>query len=242
MKRMILCAVGAVMIGLSTPALAEDLISEKDVGGKFSANVGLVSEYMFRALSQSGNGTPAIQGGFDFNHDSGVYVGVWGSNIDFGGNIETDFYAGWSGDVGGKDGVGLDAGVILYHYPGADSGDNLDYVEGYVGVSKDFKVAGAGLKASYSPDYTASSGDGLYLEGNVDVPAGKYFTVNLHAGRQWVDDNTAFGFDDYTDWLLGVSFSLFGFDAQVAYIDNDLDDSVCVGGCDRVIASLSRSF
>ena len=241
MKRMILGALGVIMIGLAVPAYADDLISEKDIGGKFSANVSLVSEYFFRGLTQSGNGTPAIQGGFDFNHDSGAYLGVWGSNINFGGNIETDFYGGWSGNIG-KDGPGINAGVIYYHYPDANSGDNLDYWEGYVGLSKDFKVASGSIKASYSPDYTASSGTAIYLEAAVDVPAGKYFTVNLHAGHQWVDDNTAFGFDDYTDYLLGVSFSVFGLGAKVAYINNSLHDSDCVGGCDRVIASISKSF
>src|SRR5207237_1081318 len=53
----------------------------------FTANVGLFSEYIFRGISQTG-GRPAVQGGFDYAHASGLYLGTWASNIswleDFG--------------------------------------------------------------------------------------------------------------------------------------------------------------
>jgi uncharacterized protein (TIGR02001 family) len=241
MKARFLIALAAAMIGLAPIAHADELLSEKDVGGKFSANVALTTEYFFRGISQSGDGNPAIQGGFDFAHNSGVYLGTWASSINFGGNIETDFYGGWSGDLGDS-GVGLDVGVIYYHYPSASSSDDLDFWEGYVGVSKDFGVASAGLKVSYSPNYTIDSGDAVYLDGTVDVPVGKYFTVNLHGGYQWVDDNAAFGFDDYFDYLIGLSFQVFGFDMQVAWLGTDLPDDQCIGDCDRLMAMMSRSF
>ena len=46
----------------------------------FTANVALVSDYVFRGLTQT-NGKPAIQGGFDYSHASGFYAGTWLSNI-----------------------------------------------------------------------------------------------------------------------------------------------------------------
>jgi len=240
MKTKIVIAAMAAFIGFAPMANAEDLISEKSLGGKFSANAAMTTEYFFRGLTQSGKGNPAVQAGFDFAHNSGMYLGAWGSSINFGGNIETDFYGGWSGEVGDAK-VGVDAGVILYHYPSADSTDNLDFWEGYVKLSKDFGVAAASAKLSYSPDYTVSSGDAVYIEAALDIPVGKYFTLNLHGGHQWVDDNDAFGFDDYSDYLVGVSFGLVGFSAQIAYVGTDLP-SAQVADDGRLMASLSRSF
>ncbi len=241
MKTKIVIAAMAAMIGFAPVAKAEDLISEKALGGKFSANAAMTTEYFFRGLTQSGKGNPAVQGGFDFAHNSGVYLGTWGSSINFGGNVETDFYAGWSGEVGGDAKVGLDAGVILYHYPSAKGSSNFDFWEGYVALSKDLGFAAASAKVSYSPDYTVSSGDSVYVEAGLDIPAGKYFTINLHAGHQWVDNNTLFGFDDYSDYLVGVSFGLAGFSAQIAYIGTDLP-SAQVADDGRLMASISRSF
>jgi uncharacterized protein (TIGR02001 family) len=248
MKTKILIAAMAAMIGMAPVARADDLISEKDLGGKFSANVGLVTEYLFRATSQSGDGNPAVQGGFDFAHNSGLYIGTWASSINFGGNIETDFYGGWSGDIGANK-IGLNVGAILYHYPSASKDTKLDMWEGYVGVSKDFSVASASAKISYTPDWTGtgSTKSATYLEAAADVPAGKYFTVNLHAGHQWFEDNTGVGLDDYTDYSLGVSFGLAGFAAKVAYIDSDLSNTqlTSVFGqkhSGKLIATLSRSF
>src|SRR5450830_659674 len=46
----------------------------------FTGNVGLVSQYVFRGLTQT-NGGPAVQGGADYSHTSGFYAGTWLSNI-----------------------------------------------------------------------------------------------------------------------------------------------------------------
>ena len=46
----------------------------------FTGNVGLFSQYIFRGLTQTDR-QPAIQGGFDYSHSSGFYLGTWASNI-----------------------------------------------------------------------------------------------------------------------------------------------------------------
>ena len=43
-----------------------------------TGNVGAFSEYLYRGVEQS-NGA-AIQGGIDYVHDSGLYIGTWASN------------------------------------------------------------------------------------------------------------------------------------------------------------------
>ena len=88
----------------------------------FTGNVGLFSEYRFRGISQT-FGKPALQGGFDYAHASGLYLGNWNSNVSSGagfpaGNLEMDMYGGWKKSW---DDWGLDLGFIYYYYPGSDA-------------------------------------------------------------------------------------------------------------------------
>lgn len=51
------------------------------------------------------NDNAALQGGFDFSHDSGSYVGYWGSKLGYGNTdstngFENDFYAGYEFSAG----------------------------------------------------------------------------------------------------------------------------------------------
>jgi hypothetical protein len=73
----IACASGALLLSLGTlqTATAADPNS-------FSANIGAVSNYMWRGVSQTQDG-PAIQGGLDYAHASGFYLGTWASNVDW---------------------------------------------------------------------------------------------------------------------------------------------------------------
>ncbi|NQW70979.1 MAG: hypothetical protein HQ457_11410, partial [Betaproteobacteria bacterium] len=45
-----------------------------------TANVTVINDYRYRGISQS-NFKPAIQGGFDYAHESGFYIGNWNSSI-----------------------------------------------------------------------------------------------------------------------------------------------------------------
>ncbi|MBE0616861.1 MAG: hypothetical protein IH608_02885, partial [Proteobacteria bacterium] len=101
---------------LATVAIAPALAEEE--GGwlaesNFSGNVAMTSDYVFRGISQT-DSNPAIQGGFDYASPVGLYVGTWASNVAFGGNIEMDWYGGFSNEVAG---FSYDLGVIYYAYP-----------------------------------------------------------------------------------------------------------------------------
>ena len=47
---------------------------------QLSGNLGLTSDYRFRGISQTQN-APAIQGGIDYAHSSGLYIGNWNSSV-----------------------------------------------------------------------------------------------------------------------------------------------------------------
>ena len=240
MKKLHTAAALSILLLSPLSAQAGEKVGDFDL----SANVGFFSEYSFRGIAQS-NENPAIQGGFDVAHDSGLYTGVWGSNVNFNdgdeAQLEVDVYGGYSGAFGKLD---YDIGFIYYAYPGADSSLNYDFVEGAISVGYDFDAFSASASMNYSPEYFGDSGDALYYAASVDVPLPADFTLSAHVGYQEIDDNTAFGVPDYTDWSVGLGYSLAGFDLSLQYIDTDLDEpEECTDGCDsRVIFGVSKSF
>jgi uncharacterized protein (TIGR02001 family) len=89
----------------------------------FTANVGVVSDYLFRGISQT-RGKPALQGGADYSHSSGLYAGIWGSTIKWVSDaqntnvpLEVDVYGGYKNAFAGGD-WNYDLGLITYNYPG----------------------------------------------------------------------------------------------------------------------------
>jgi uncharacterized protein (TIGR02001 family) len=86
-----------------------------------TANIGFVSDYYFRGISQSWH-KPAVQGGFDISHTSGFYAGMWGSNVTPNtypdASVEIDAYAGYNGTIPSVEGLGYTVGLYGYFYPG----------------------------------------------------------------------------------------------------------------------------
>lgn len=66
----------AACLGAALPAIAQTAEPNPVPEHSLSGNVGVVSQYVFRGLSQT-NGKPAVQGGVDYTHASGLYVGTW---------------------------------------------------------------------------------------------------------------------------------------------------------------------
>lgn len=227
-------------VAISACALPVIANAETQVGDfTVSANVGLVSDYVFRGISQADEG-PALQGGFDVSHSTGFYAGVWGSNVDFNdgdeASLEIDYYAGYANDYNG---FAYDLGVIYYQYPGADSDLNYDFLEAAGSLGYDFGVAALSGSVNYSPEFFGDTGDAVYYAAALDVPLPQDFSASAHLGHQDIDQGV-----DYTDWSLGLGYSVAGFDLGLTYYDTDLDEPTeCADGCsERVVFSISRSF
>lgn len=243
----------AAFITLSAPQAAEPLIDAKSFPGEFSANVGLFSEYYFRGISQTDD-APALQGGFDWSSKLdeksglGVYLGVWGSNVDFneaagvdGATLEIDIYGGLTGDIGST-GLSWDIGFIYYTYPGASNSLNYDFVEGQVALSYDFGFASTTASLNYSPDNFGNSGAAFYPKLSIDVPVGKYLTLSGLVAKQYIDRNATFGQPDYVEYGIGATVNLVGFDVNLTWSDTDLSETECGDACGMVLLSVSRSF
>jgi uncharacterized protein (TIGR02001 family) len=238
MKKFLVCSTALLL----TVAGAHSAGATTKIGdAEISANVGFVTDYAFRGITQSNEG-PAVQGGFDVSLPSGIYAGVWGSNVDFGdASIETDFYAGYSNSVND---FSYDLGLIYYAYPGADSDLNYDYYEVSAALGYDFKLFSTSASFNYSPEYFGDSGHAEYYGLSVDVPLPHDFSLNGHVGHQEIEDNAAFGSPDYNDWGVGLGYSWSGFDFSLSYVDTDLDEpGECADGCSpKAIFGISRSF
>jgi uncharacterized protein (TIGR02001 family) len=209
-----------------------------------TANVGLFSSYRFRGIDQT-NGKPALQGGFDYAHESGLYAGNWNSNVSSGagfpeGNLEMDFYGGWKKTWGDW---GLDLGGILYYYPGS-KGRTLDAkADSGAVTNKELYIGGSwktvSLKYYHSMDdyfslrgwnsagtSTGKSTKGThYLDLSATYDLGDGWGINGHVGHLSAK-NQANG--DYTDWKVGVTKDINGWVIGLSYVDTNAEGS-CSG-------------
>ncbi|WP_020654533.1 TorF family putative porin [Massilia niastensis] len=172
-------------------------------------NAAATSDYRYRGISQT-RLRPALQGGVDYVHASGWYAGAWASTIkwigDAGGKgeVEIDLYGGKRGELPGA--LSYDVGVLRYFYPDNGMGRvsgfaNAHTTEAYLQLG----VGPAWIKYSHALTNLfgfVDSGNSGYLDLGANIDAGKGFMLNLHAGRQRVDNNSA---ASYTDWKVGVT-------------------------------------
>ncbi|MBO0333581.1 hypothetical protein J0X12_08155 [Sneathiella sp. CAU 1612] len=242
MKKSKFLIVPMIAFGMVSLAKAEPLVEESAIPGEFSANISLTSDYIFRGISQTGN-NPAVQGGFDYTYDFGpaaVSAGIWASNVKFSdATIEIDYYAGVGGSI---DNFSWDLSAIYYTYPGADSSLNYDFFEIAPSIGYDFGFMAVSAGLNYSPEYFGDSGDAYYTHGGIDIPLGKYFTLSGTVGYQAIDDNAAWGTDDYTDYGISLSTEIAGFGLSAGWTDTDLSKSQCDDACGVFSVALSRSF
>ena len=217
-------------------------------------NVGAVSDYRFRGLSQS-RLQPAVYAGVDYTHNpSGLYLGAWTSTIkwvkDLGGDgsYEVDIYGGKRGEVSA---VAYDLGVIHYAYPG----NKLGSVAGFA----DANTTEVYLQLGYGPAYVKYSQSLTNFVGNVNSKNSKYidiganidvkdgYILNLHYGKQDVAGSTSY---DYADWKIGVTKDLGFAVGAIAVVGTDALNDAATGynwggkfvGKTGALVSLTKSF
>jgi len=193
-----------------------------DAPSPLTGNLGIFSNYIFRGVTQTTE-NPALQGGFDYVHSSGLYAGTWGSNASWltdsgvyaASSLELDVYGGYKGAFGKSD-FGYDVGAIYYYYPGTKAPApviSADTAEIYGALSWKWITA----KLSYAlTDYFGfvDSKGTYYADVSVSYPIGKTgITILGHAGMVKVAGDFAPGTTNdslfsYTDWKLGASYAL----------------------------------
>jgi uncharacterized protein (TIGR02001 family) len=214
MKKLLLAL--ALSAGFAVSAQAE-----------LTGNLGLTSDYRFRGVSQTQN-APAVQGGIDYAHKSGLYVGNWNSSVSSqvytaGAGVESDLYAGYKKEI--IKGINVDVGSYNYFYPRATTtartGSNFDTYEGYIGLgyrdiisAKYSRVLGEG----YFGTANARGTNYVQVDGRLPVPVVKNLSVVAHYGRTNVANNSAL---DYNDINAGFVYNMpKSFDVSVKYFTN----------------------
>lgn len=241
----------------AAPADAAAPAAETTPDYTLTTNVGLFSQYVFRGVSYTQE-KPAVQGGADFAHSSGLYLGVWGTNISSkaiqNAVGEIDVYGGYARAVGD---FGFDVGLLQFIFPdGQYDGTDETYhtTEAYAAVSWKF------LKLKYSrtlTDYFGFNDDTFGADGNGDSDGSEYIDltasyvfengwgVDAHVGHQKVRNYEDFNF---TDYRLGVSKDLgSGWKASVAWINTNADKDLYTidgvnTGASKWLASIVRTF
>ena len=206
----------------------------------FSAYVTLTTDYVFRGISQTNEG-PAVQGGFDFHHDIGIFLGIWASNVEFPmdaaqynpRDIELDLYVGfersfarhWSANVS----------LVRYTYP--DSSFNFDYTEVGAGIGYRNLVF---VNIAHTNDYFSLGTKATDYELAGLYPLARGFEIGATLGAFDIADFIG----TYLYWNAGVSKNLDRFTFDVRYHNTDSDAKNALGNLagDRWVFSISAAF
>jgi uncharacterized protein (TIGR02001 family) len=216
MKKTVLAALVATLGATAAPAAFAQL----------SFNVGAVSDYRYRGISQT-RVKPAIQGGLDYADKSGFYVGAWASNIkwikDFGGgaDVEIDLYGGYKGSLTSS--MGFDVGVLTYQYPGHDLETSPNTTEIYGALTEgpfSLKYSHAVTDTFGNPD----SKNSWYLDFTYTQELAKGTNLIAHIGRQKISGPVSDA-ATYTDYAVGVTYDLNGILLGASIVGTDADEA-----------------
>lgn len=195
-----------------------------------SYNLGATSDYRVRGIKQN-NSNPALQGGIDLAHSSGLYVGTWGSNVSdwtaagSASNLEIDYYGGYKTEVSG---VAVDVGTIYYKYPGTSS-NIFSTHEAYVGLT----YGPVMFKTNYvlGSNYFGTTDSGVSAKGTTyyDLTLSQEvlpkLTAAVHAGytdyKESAFSTLYAGKMSYADYNLGLTYDLDGYLLGVKCYIND---------------------
>ncbi|MDR0203962.1 MAG: TorF family putative porin [Delftia acidovorans] len=238
MKAMMNRAAAAVLLAAPAVQAAQEA-PQPPPAWQWSGNAALVSDYLFRGISQTQR-RPALQAGFDASHRSGLYVSVWGSNVSWAAynhatGVELDLVAGIKGSW--ANGLAWDAALNAYNFPGARvDGTDVRYHTRELRLGLGYGSFGAALWHGLDRYWfgffgtddagrrTGSRGS-TYLELNWNPVIADGLTLNLHAGRQWIRHLSAF---DFSDFRVGLTqdlggFGMAGWSAAAAAVHNTGD-------------------
>jgi uncharacterized protein (TIGR02001 family) len=228
-----------VLTGLmGAPALV--MAAEPASPHALSGNVSITSDYIFRGISQTG-GDPAIQGGLDYTHSSGFYLGTWGSNVGWiedyqtyqSGNVELDLYGGFRNSIGDT-GIAYDVGIASYFYPGEANGvTEADTTEVYAALGwkwftvKYYYAISDAVFGFGRPTGPADADGSNYLDISASLPVGETgLTLGAHWGTFSFENYSA---QDYNDWKVSATYDMSklssvmsGVTLGVAYSDTDV--------------------
>lgn len=212
-------------------SVALTFVSSALLAAEVEGNLTLGTDYVYRGISQTDE-EATVQGGFGLATDSGLYAGIWASNVAFYGSIEVDYSVGYSQETAS---FGFDIGFIHYNYPNQPQGQaDSNFSEVYGNVT----VRGFELGLAVSNDYFGETGSATYASIDYELALPNAFGLTFHYGTQNIDKA-----DDYDDYSISLSKTVTEIDLAVTWHDTDLSGSTCPNICDsRVVLTASKSL
>lgn len=203
-----------------------------DQGKALSANVTLASDYILRGLSQTDH-NPALQGGFDWEHPTGFYLGVWGSNVHFQDlpeSLELDGYGGYTYYFAERKSISL--GALYYSY--WSDGDRDAWMFPLKGQYKGFT-----LELDYAPRWTGQDIQSWYLQGGWQDKVVWDVKLGALVGYSFFVGGTE---PEYADFVISASREFFGVEWQVSgvFVNSSVINNA--EGGDRAVFSVTKSL
>lgn len=205
-----LLAIALILGATPLPAHAEE-----DADSPVGWEIGAVSDYLFRGVSQTA-GKPTMQGGVSIASERGWYVEGWATGVDFGAgspSVEVDWSVGYARDLG--EALALDVSLNRYSFPGASE---LDYNEWLASltVADDYSFT-----LGYSNDVWNTGSTGLYFAAEAQWALPHAFSLSAGFGRNVFRDSAVTGVRSYVDWKLRVARQFGAAEVALGYYGTD---------------------
>lgn len=224
----------------ATPAFAQEEAPPEPFTITGGATV--VSDYRFRGFTQSTE-DPAIQGTFTVAHESGVYLGTWGSSIGFAGGTEIDIYGGYATEV--VPGVTVDVGATYYWYPSGVG--STDVIEPYLAVTGTIGPVKAKVGVAYAPEQDSLGSNSAfygYTDLSTSIPETP-FTLKGHLGYAKSDSFLGGPDGSVFDYMIGVDTTWKNLTLGISYVNTDVRNSLgkeALGADGAVLFSIGAAF
>ncbi len=192
------------------PVYAPEPEAEQALSVQFT----LITDYVFRGISQTEE-EPAAQFNINYAHDSGLFLNLWASNVDYGREGgdeigEIDYTIGYATELYG---FNWEVGYTYFDVPREDT---FDQNEIFLGMGHTSSYGDVMFRWWYNYEDADH-----YIEANYVKALPLDFEVGLHAGYIDTHDGNRQHNDDYMEYKawLGKQWKILHF--EVAYHDTD---------------------
>ncbi len=214
-----------------------------DAFAQVSGTVSVLSDYRYRGISLS-RGNPALQVSVAYDDPSGMYAGLFASNVEFAisphRELQAEPYVGYARRFGSGISAEIGAAYAAFTGPGG-----YDYADLYVGIAGDQVSA----RLYYAPRYFGRDSGALYAEINGAQPLSDRLRLVAHVGILFNRGQYfPYGPTDrrVIDGRLGVAIDLEPFSIQASWVGiNSADTGYPIPRGERrntAVVTLSRSF
>lgn len=208
--------------------------------GELSGSASLASQYIYRGQALS-DGNPALQFGVDYEHDTGVFAGLWSSTVDqhspFNTRyVELDYYLGYHYAGGAP--VSFSLSLLRYTYPGQKGIYDYDYTEALASVTLFERLS---LEYGYTDQIYGFDSIGRHLELRYDQSVASAWVVSAGLGSNDLRD---LGGSRYLHWDIGASARFSWLTVDLRWYDNEAPEGFIgrLSAGSEIVLTLTGAF